>query len=426
MKKIGIVGFGQQTIGFIQGLIDSNKIHEFEIHIFEKSKDIFSTSVSGIRQDGKLFVSNSMGGDDYRILNDLNLQNKIVNLYRQFSELNDFEQTKIEDKKFQFLKKQFFKYGFQLIESKFFHIGTDILTKFLNNIFNEYSKYSNIHFHFNSKIIDVDFENDKFNLIKEDEQVLQFDTVIIQVGRSGHNLITNLKEKFPNIVQDSQIVDLGIRYEVPSFIVEELNSELYEFKIRYKTKNGLIVRTFCNNPGGFVVTEEYEDFTTVNGHSKQYEKSDNTNFAILVTHFFTYPFKDSTQYGINIQKQQNILQGGKDKVILQTFGDFVNGKRTKKLFSVNPTLDENKFVLGDINLVIPRKTSEQILEFLSKLNFIIGGISNENNLMYQVEVKFYSNKVKNTDKLKLIGDCSGWTRSIVHQSAHGYIEQLKI
>lgn len=425
MKKIGIVGFGQQTIGFIQGLIDSNKIHEFEIHIFEKSKDIFSSSISGIRQDGKLFISNSMGGDDYRILNDLNLQKKIVNLYKQFSELNDFEQTNIEHKKFQSLKKQFFKYGFQLIESKFYHIGTDVLTKFLTNIFNEYSKYPNIHFHFNNKIIDIEF-NDRFNLIKEDEQVLQFDYVIIQVGRSGHNLITNLKEKFPNLIQDSHVVDLGIRYEIPNFIVEELNNELYEFKLKYKTKNGLIVRTFCNNPSGFVVTEEYEDFTTVNGHSKQYEKSNNTNFAILVTHSFTHPFKDSTQYGINIQKQQNILQGGKDKVILQTFGDFVNGKRTKKLFSVHPTLDENKFVLGDINLVIPRKTSEQILEFLYQLDFLVDGISNENNLMYQVEVKFYSNKVINTDRLKFIGDCSGWTRSIVHQSVHGYIEQMKI
>ncbi len=57
--KIAVIGFGAAAIGFIERVKNSNH----EIHVFEKSKDIYSSSISGIRADGKLFVSSEMGGD---------------------------------------------------------------------------------------------------------------------------------------------------------------------------------------------------------------------------------------------------------------------------------------------------------------------------------------------------------------------------
>ena len=94
----------------------------------------------------------------------------------------------------------------------------------------------------------------------------------------------------PELILSNDKVDLGIRFELPDHVVAELNKEMYEFKIRLRSKTGYIVRTFCNNPSGKVTIEKYDDFVTVNGHANSNQKTSNTNFAILVTHSFTQPF----------------------------------------------------------------------------------------------------------------------------------------
>jgi hypothetical protein len=217
-----------------------------------------------------------------------------------------------------------------------------------------------------------------------------------------------------------------VRFELPDYIVEDLNREMYEFKVKYKSKTGYMVRTFCNNPSGYVVTESYGDFTTVNGHSKLKVKSKNTNFAILTTVQLTEPFNDPIGYGSNIAQMSNML-GGK-RVILQTYSHFVNSRRTKNLYRVEPTLPESKYILGDINLAYPRRIIESIIDFVENLNKVVPGVAHPDNLVYAPEIKFYTNKVSNEvfDNLKFIGDCSGYTRSIIYATAQGYLMAERI
>ena len=65
--------------------------------------------------------------------------------------------------------------------------------------------------------------------------------------------------------------------------MENINKYMYEGKFigrvgRYKDK----VRTFCQNPSGFVSTEVYDhDITLVNGHSYKEKKSTNTILLFL-------------------------------------------------------------------------------------------------------------------------------------------------
>ena len=250
---------------------------------------------------------------------------------------------------------------------------------------------------------------------------------IVSVGRSGHKLIKHIVDKYPELVLDSSMVDLGIRYELPNHIVDELNKEMYEFKIKYKSKTGYMVRTFCNNPSGYVVTENYGDFCTVNGHAKLKEKSKNTNFAILTTIKLTQPFNDPISYGSYIAKMSNLLAGS-DKILLQTYDHFKRSKRTKNIYRVIPTLSENQFILGDINLAFPRRIIESIIDFIENLEHVIPGIANNDNLVYAPEIKFYSSKLDNNlfENLKFAGDCSGSTRSIIYATAHGYMQAEEI
>lgn len=407
--KIAIIGFGAAAIGFIERIKDSGH----DIHIFEKSSDIYSSSISGIRADGKLFVSKQMGGD---IDIDLMLQKKLVDFYinhsgnKQVERGTSFGNTDYYEK--------FYSKGFQPINADFYHLGTDQLKEVLYSIYENFKSNKNIHFHFDYNVISVERTNEQIKINGNEI----FDNAVVAVGRSGHPLIKTIIKKSPKLIIDNTKVDLGIRFELPDHIVADLNREMYEFKVKYKSRTGYIVRTFCNNPSGFVVLENYGDFTTVNGHAKLKEKSKNTNFAILATIQLTEPFNDPTGYGSHIAKMSNIL-AGHGKVILQTYQNFKDSKRTKNLYRVHPTLEKDKYILGDINLAFPRRIIESIVDFTEHLNEVIPGITNPDNLVYAPEIKFYSNMLNNSlyPNLKFIGDCSGHTRSIIYATAHGYM-----
>ncbi len=429
-KRIAVVGFGAAGIGYVEELKNS----EHQLVIFEKSKDVVSSSLSGIRSDGKIFISKEMGGT---LDIDVALQKRVVDFYLKKS---DVSEDKIEHgvsfgaQNSDFYRR-FYVNGFLPVSAEFFHIGTDFLKNVMQNIYEEFSSRENIEFKFKTKVVDV-INNETENSvtvvyidIESGETVSEiFDKAVIGVGRSGHKLVENIKTREPKILLSSTTVDLGVRFELPNHIVKEINEEMYEFKVKLKTSAGYEVRTFCNNPSGYVTIEKYneDEFITVNGHSKVNSKTENTNFAVLVTHSFTHPFNDPVGYGTHISKLSNILAGGK-KVILQTYKDFKNSKRTKKLGRVSPTLDSEYYILGDLNLVFPSKTKSAIVEFLEQLNNVIPGVTCPDNLLYGVEVKFYSNVLDNSffKNISFIGDCSGWSRSITYATCHGIIEAQK-
>lgn len=406
--KIAIIGFGAAAIGYIERI----KKAGHEIHIFEKSKDIYASSISGIRADGKLFVSKEMGGE---LDVDLDLQKKLVDFWIEKTGNGEFEKgSSFADLDYY---KKFYEKGFQPVLSDFYHLGTDQLKEVLLNIYEEYRALPKVHFHFEKEVAGIKVTDGKVD-IGFDER---FDRVIVAVGRSGHKLIKSILRQYPNLALDSSRVDIGVRFELPNHIVEDLNREMYEFKVKYKSKTGYMVRTFCNNPSGYVVTEHYGDFTTVNGHAKIKQKSKNTNFAILTTVQLTEPFNDPIGYGSNIAGLSN-MQGG-NRVILQTYSHFEDSKRTKNLYRVQPTLPADKYILGDINLAYPRRIIESIIDFTENLNKVIPGITHPDNLVYAPEIKFYTNTLNNHafENLKFIGDCSGFTRSIIYATAHGYL-----
>ncbi|MCI6808184.1 MAG: hypothetical protein MR887_09045, partial [Clostridiales bacterium] len=249
---------------------------------------------------------------------------------------------------------------------------------------------------------------------------------IISVGRSGSKWMESVCRDLA-IETKSNRVDIGVRVELPAEIFKHLTDELYESKIVYKTeKYQDLVRTFCMNPKGAVVTENTNGIVTVNGHSYEdpAKQTENTNFALLVSKHFTEPFKDSNGYGESIARLSNMLGGG---VMVQRFGDLIRGqrstpKRIEKSF-VTPTLSATP---GDLSLVIPKRILDGIIEMIYALDKIAPGTANDDTLLYGVEVKFYNMEVSVDENLEtshkglfIIGDGSGITHSLSHASASG-------
>lgn len=313
-----------------------------------------------------------------------------------------------------------------LVPQSVFHLGTDQLQQVNQKILLQFKQLAS------RKELKIDFKFDVSidnNMLQNDIIHENFDIIIFAVGRYGTSLMNTFKSGYidnQKIIESSNTVDIGIRFELSSMHknIHELDTALYEWKIKYKTKNNMFVRTFCHNPMGYVVTQNVnvlgEQVAIANGHSRKDSKSTNTNFAILVTQKFTEPFDNSVLYGKIISQQANLLAGSNDKVILQTLGDFLNKKRTKHLFRVQPTLSKDKYVLGDLTYALPARTYEAIVEFLLQLGQVIPEILIDDNLLYGIEAKFYSMKMINTKKYKFIGDCSGRSRSIISAACMGY------
>lgn len=279
----------------------------------------------------------------------------------------------------------------------------------------------------NKTVSKLNIENNKIQGVTLcDGSVIDAEYVVVAPGREGADWFS--KELIANGVElINNAVDVGVRVELPAAVMEPITSRLYESKLIYYSPTfGDEVRTFCMNPNGEVVSENYNGIQTVNGHSYADKKTDNTNFALLVSKKFTEPFKEPIAYGQHVARLANMLAGG---VLVQRFGDLLDGKRStpKRIAEsiIRPTLEGA--TPGDLSLVLPYRQLLSIIEMLYALDKIAPGVASRYTLLYGVEVKFYSARPKLTNELEskeiknlfAIGDGAGVTRGLMQASASG-------
>ncbi|MEG0780600.1 MAG: FAD-binding protein, partial [Oscillospiraceae bacterium] len=257
---------------------------------------------------------------------------------------------------------------------------------------------------------------------------------IVATGRRGADWLEKICAEH-SIAHAPGTVDIGVRLEVRNEVMETVNKVLYESKLvgypkPFKNK----VRTFCQNPGGFVSQENYDNnLAVVNGHSYKDLKTDNTNLAILCSHNFSTPFNQPIAYAQKIGELTNMLGDG--HILVQRFGDILDGKRTwpKELAQSNlrPTLPDA--VAGDITAAMPYRSMLNIIGFIQAMDQVVPGFASYETLLYSPELKFYSNRVKmdtdfNTNLVGLhcLGDSSGWTRGLMMASVMGVLMGRRI
>ena len=382
---------------------------------------------AGAFSDGKYNITNDFGGTLYEYIG----REKAIELMEYVDSINlshGGEGTKLYTTAGTRLKKTCIENKLQLLDASVRHLGTDINYVVLENLYEEMKDH--IDFHFRTpvdriEIIDRGDEKKGYRVYYE-EGSAEADYCIVSVGRSGSKWMEKVCREL-EIPTKSNRVDIGVRVELPAVVFSDLTDELYESKIVYRTeKFEDSVRTFCMNPNGIVVNENTNGIVTVNGHSFEdpARKTDNTNFALLVSKHFSEPFKDSNGYGESIARLSNMLGGG---VIVQRFGDLERGRRSNPAriaeSTVQPTL---KATPGDLSLVLPKRILDGIIEMIYALDKIAPGTANNDTLLYGVEVKFYNMEVAlsgdletNHPGLYVIGDGSGVTHSLSHASASG-------
>ena len=322
------------------------------------------------------------------------------------------------------LGKKALEYDLHLLSAKVRHLGTENNVRILQRLYEELKE--KVPMRFNCKVERIRTQDNAFALQTGKGEEIRSDWLIAAPGRGGSEWFAGQCGELGIPVFSNQ-VDVGVRVELPAEIFKHITDEVYEAKLVYLTKQyGDLVRTFCMNPYGYVVTENTDGIITVNGHSYHdaEKNSGNTNFALLVSNNFTHPFNQPHQYGKRIASFSNMLGGG---AIMQRFGDLIKGRRTSerrlaKSFLV-PTLEATP---GDLSLVLPKRHMDNIIEMIYALDKIAPGTKNDDTLLYGVEVKFYSSRLELDGSMETpvkglfaIGDGAGITRGLAQASASG-------
>jgi uncharacterized FAD-dependent dehydrogenase len=325
------------------------------------------------------------------------------------------------------IEKRAIAAGLKLLRGKVRHIGTEQNIEILKNIFK--TMRSRVEYMFRAKIVDLIIDNGRATgIVLESGEKIYADNIVLGVGREGALWQQELLEALGVAFRNNQ-VDIGVRVETNNIVMEEINANLYEGKFKFNTSVGTTVRTFCSNPSGHVVIENQNGVVLCNGHAFRDIKlgTDNTNFALLVSHEFSEPFDNPNQFAYEVAKLANKLSGG--SVIVQTYGDILKGrrsteKRIRECF-VTPTLKEA--VPGDLGLVLPYNTMKSLIEMMQALNHVTPGIASDHTLFYGVEAKFYSARpevgddfeTKAIKNLYVGGDGAGVTRGLAQAGANG-------
>jgi uncharacterized FAD-dependent dehydrogenase len=387
---------------------------------------------AGAYSDGKLTLSTEVGGwlNQYVSHKELETLIKYVDgVYLKYGadeHVYGGDTEKVDE-----IERKASLAGLKLVRQRIRHMGTEKCAETLRRMRRE----------LNGKIT-FQSKTDVKSIITENKTVTGVETVngekftgkyvIVAPGRSGAEWLQT-EAQVHGLRTVNNPVDVGVRVEVLASVMEELTKALYEPKLVYYSRGfDDQVRTFCVSPYGEVTTESYDGVLTVNGQSYAERKTENTNFAILVSTSFTEPFKEPIAYGKYVARLSNLLSGG---VMVQRLGDLVLGRRsTHERIArsvVTPTL--KNATPGDLSFVLPYRYLSDIREMLQALDVIAPGVHSRDTLLYGIEVKFYSSHLELNNALETrihnmftIGDGAGVTRSLIQASASGVIVAREI
>ena len=462
--RLGIVGAGVAGIFSAIELVN-NGFNGADIIIFDKGRDIDKrhcyvddstqckkcktcSIVNGVGgagsfSDSKLNFdpSGKVGGE----MNDLMTREEIIAylikvyaIYQQFG-IEEF-QSKMYGMDHNEVAKEILKTieedpNMDIVDCITIHLGTEN-SRIIYGRMIDYLKERNVDIVSNTEITDVKIGDIcsvsyKSNSPYDTVETEYFDKIILAMGRSGNKLIRKICEDNDIKISNGR-VDYGVRVETLNSIMAPLNDNFYEAKIHFSGTFGDKVRTFCTNPGGFVTIESYNTdrgkLFLANGHAYAGNKSDNTNFAILISRAFNEDCPNPLEsYLFPVIQATNSL--GKGSVILQSLKDIkLNRRSTEERIAeldIKPTANVYK---GDLTSVIPYRTLVDILEAIKELDKICPGIDGDNTLLYGLEAKFHANRVvidkhgkTSNDKMYCIGDCSGMCRGLTTAASMGIL-----
>ena len=394
-------------------------------------------SGAGAFSDGKLSLSEEVGGNIVEYMSREEARELIRyadSIYTAFGAPDKVHG--LDDKRVEEIDYECSRHNIHLIHCPVRHMGTEYSFETLRNMYRWLVEQPGFEFRELTRADSLRIENGRVTGVTlvtrgQEPETVSAGCVVAAPGRGGADWLNRVARENGIDTRNNE-VDIGVRVEVPNAVMDHLTKALYEAKMVYYSDTfENKVRTFCMNPGGIVSEEHYEGgIAVVNGHSyaEEERRTGNTNFAMLVSSRFTEPFNRPIEYGRYIAQLGNMLTGG--PIMVQRLGDLLQGRRTDAdrlaRSTTVPTL--KTAVPGDLSFVLPHRHLTSLIEAMVAFDKVAPGLYSKNTLLYGVEVKFYSSKVKvdghfrtAVEGLYAIGDGAGITRGLMQASVTGVV-----
>ena len=244
-------------------------------------------SGAGAFSDGKLSLSCDVGGDLPTLIGEQLAQETIDYTDKIYLEFGADERVEgiSNTAEIKEIRKRAIQAGLKLVDCPIRHLGTEKAQEIYRAI-QDHLLANGVEILFGCQCENIIMEGDACKGVsisdgKTEREIFAAHTVIA-AGRRGADWLERICAEH-QIAHQPGTVDIGVRVEVRNEVMEHVNNVLYESKlIGYPKPFKNKVRTFCQNPGGFVSQENYDnDLAVVNGHSYKDLKSSKDRKSVV-------------------------------------------------------------------------------------------------------------------------------------------------
>ena len=222
--------------------------------------------------------------------------------------------------------------------------------------------------------------------------------VILALGHSARDTFEMLHAR--GVYMEAKPFSIGFRIEHPQSLIDKArlgpnagNPLLgaADYKLVHHAKNGRAVYSFCMCPGGTVVAATSEPGRVVTNGMSQYSRNERNANAGIVVGITPADFpSDDPLAGVELQRKLEArafeLGGGNYDAPAQRVGDFLEGKPSTQLGSVEPSYKPGVH-LTDLASALPDYAIEAIREALPAFDQQIKGFAMEDAVLTGVETR---------------------------------------
>ncbi|MBU1223555.1 MAG: NAD(P)/FAD-dependent oxidoreductase [Gammaproteobacteria bacterium] len=228
-------------------------------------------------------------------------------------------------------------------------------------------------------------------------ETLASNHVVLALGHSARDTFEMLHAR--GVYMEAKPFSIGFRIEHPQSLIDKArlgpnagNPLLgaADYKLVHHAKNGRSVYSFCMCPGGTVVAAASEPNCVVTNGMSQYSRNERNANAGIVVGITPEDYPGGPLAGIELQRKLEArafeLGGGNYEAPGQLVGDFLEGKPSTQLGSVEPSYKPGVH-LTDLASVLPDYAIAAIREALPAFDQQIKGFAMKDAVLTGVETR---------------------------------------
>lgn len=339
--------------------------------------------------------------------------------------------TSVKDMRNRYVLETLVKFGADekiLYENKP-HVGTDILIKVVENMREEIKALGG-KFIFNTKFKGIDISNNKFNIITDKNINLSTDKLVLALGNSARDTFLYLASIGMNIEVKPFAVGYRVQHSQVDINLANYGEKYFDklgaadYKLTYKTDDGIAVYSFCMCPGGYVVNSSSElGQIAVNGMSYSGRNSKNANSAIIMSVSFDDIYS-AINFQIDIEKRA--YEKGEGSMPTMLYGDFKANRISESFGNITPQF-KGHYTLGSVRGILPKELENAFVEAMEKFGDKIKNFNTDDVIVTAVESRTSSpvrmvrddKYMSNIKNIYPIGEGAGYAGGIMSAAIDG-------